>query len=994
MVYQHADYLKILQLNIEGLTAAKTTVLEHRAEKHSPTLILLQETHQDNPDKLKLRDYCLATYVPSKIHGLAIFIKSGVQHEPPARSDAADDQIEWASTKVCNHTITNIYKPPRVPFSHTSIPLAENPSIYTGDLNSHHPAWGYTESDNDGTTLMEWATNNHLTLLYDPKQKKTFHSGRWGTETNPDISFYSGITTPIANYTLQNFPHSQHRPTLIVVKHSIKLPIDSRPVPRWNFRKAHWDKYEQITEAAAEQLPDTTELNDVNSAYSLFLKALYEAAKKSIPRGRRKTFIPTWDKEMERLFNLVEESDEQTTINEASNQLMQRIKDQKRARWEETTASLDFTHSSREAWGLLKKLSGTSRQKTQCPVTANSIAKQLYDNSRYEGVDKSFTRTVKHEVTRLKRQPTADMNLSCNFTTTEMDIAIATIKTRKAAGYDKVFPEFIKHLGPKMREWLTLYLSRCLSTVRIPKIWRRAHIIAILKPGKPPTEAKSYRPISLLSIVYKLLERLVLNRITPIVDPQLPKEQAGFRKGRCTTDQVANLTQHIEDGFERKLKTGLVLVDLTAAYDTVWLKGLEYKLIKMIPDRHLAAFVMELISRRTFRLTTSSGETSKVRSLKNGVPQGSVLAPLLFNIYVSDLPPTKATKYMYADDIALAIASSREAELETELSADMENISAYLHHWRLKLSESKTTSYLFHLHNAFAHKQLSVMLNGKKIPPTANPVYLGVTLDRTLTFRNHIEKTCKKINARNSIIRKLAGTDWGASFHLLRTSTLALVYAPAEYCCAVWNGSRHTKKVDTALNTAMRTITGCVQFTPTSFLPVLSGIDSPNLRRQLQTIRLANRALGNVDHILHGTLFKDSAPRRLKSRKSLRSRCEPKEDLEIAEVKLRLAFIDLYEEDPCYSRLRRFILNPTDTPPGHQLKRSNWTKLNRVRSGAGMFRNTIAKFGWIDSPTCNCNTAPQTADHLMCCPLLPNICDKDIADCNDAATSWLEKLTV
>ena len=102
------------------------------------------------------------------------------------------------------------------------------------------------------------------------------------------------------------------------------------------------------------------------------------------------------------------------------------------------------------------------------------------------------------------------------------------------------------------------------------------------KPGKPADNPASYRPISLLSIVYKLLERLILNRITYIVDQQLPPERAGFWINKCTADQVVHLTQDIEDSFQKREKTGVVLVDLTAAFDMVWLKGLGCKLI---PDR-------------------------------------------------------------------------------------------------------------------------------------------------------------------------------------------------------------------------------------------------------------------------------------------------------------------------------------------------------------------------------------------------------------------------
>ena len=155
-------------------------------------------------------------------------------------------------------------------------------------------------------------------------------------------------------------------------------------------------------------------------------------------------------------------------------------------------------------------------------------------------------------------------------------------------------------------------------------------MVAIPKPGKPVRDPKSYRPISLLCVPYKILEELIYD-----------------------VDQVVLLTQNNEDSFEAKKKAGAVFVDLTAAYDTVWHRGLTCKLLRLLPDKHMIRMIMELVRNRSFTLTTGDSKQSRLRRLKNGVPQGSVLAPLLFNIYTYDLPSMIFRKFVYADDLAL-----------------------------------------------------------------------------------------------------------------------------------------------------------------------------------------------------------------------------------------------------------------------------------------------------------------------------------------------------
>jgi len=182
----------------------------------------------------------------------------------------------------------------------------------------------------------------------------------------------------------------------------------------------------------------------------------------------------------------------------------------------------------------------------------------------------------------------------------------------------------------------------------------------------------------------------------------------GFPRGRSAVDQVPLLTQDIEDSFSGKMRAGAVFVDLTAADDTVWPRGLTCKLLRLLHDRHMVRMIHGDGSNRSFTLTTGNGKRSTLRRFKNGVPQGFVLAPLLFNIYISDLPNTVSRKYAYADDLAIMHADGDWQAVEGVLTKDMAAVDEYLQTWKVKLSTTNTVSAAFHLNNKEAKRELKV----------------------------------------------------------------------------------------------------------------------------------------------------------------------------------------------------------------------------------------------------------------------------------------------
>ena len=332
--------------------------------------------------------------------------------------------------------------------------------------------------------------------------------------------------------------------------------------------------------------------------------------------------------------------------------------------------------------------------------------------------------------------------------------------------------------------------------------------------------------------------------------------------------------------------------------------------------------------------------------------------------------------------------------MEDGLNKDLGILVAYLRRWRLQLSIGKTVTAAYHLNTREARRELEVRVDNKRLEVQQAPKYLGVRLDRTLSFRQHLEEVKAKVTSRVALIRRLAGTTWGASAKILRISTQALVFSAAEYCAPVWCRSPHASKVDVAINNALRIVSGCLKPTPVSLLPVLAGIAPPGLRREAATLALAKKAQRHNWHILHNTTTTAAPPSRLKSRHPYNKAVQEmlnstSEDLS-REAWLAAAWKQEWESAGP-SHIHRYIRDPGGGAiGGDDLPRRQWTILNRLRTGVGRFGASMKKWGLADSAACECGDPEQTAEHIITtCPLYRPPSEASLFDLGPEMLAWL-----
>lgn len=248
----------------------------------------------------------------------------------------------------------------------------------------------------------------------------------------------------------------------------------------------------------------------------------------------------------------------------------------------------------------------------------------------------------------------------------------------------------------------------------------------IQKPGKPAEEVRSYRPISLLPVLYKVMEQLFLQRVMPIIEQRqlVPDHQYGFRKKHNTIDQVHRFVDKVNASLERKQYCSTVFLNvvycISQGFDNVWHDGLLYKIKLNLPANYYS-FLKSYLDRR-FMYVKYDDAPTVLHEIYAGVPQGSVLGPVLYLLHTADLPTHhRTTVGTFADDMAVLAVHDDPVMTSNILQTSLYKIERWLRTWRIKVNKSKS------IHITFANRQgicPPITLNRVQIPQDNHIKYL------------------------------------------------------------------------------------------------------------------------------------------------------------------------------------------------------------------------------------------------------------------------------
>lgn len=453
-------------------------------------------------------------------------------------------------------------------------------------------------------------------------------------------------------------------------------------------------------------------------------------------------------------------------------------------------------------WGdayrvAMSRIKGPATPPERCPEKLKAIVDGLFPQ---------------HEPTVWPPTPyeevAADMEES-RISNQELITVAKSLKPKKAPGLDGISNLVLKTAIQQNPDMFRTTLQKCIDDGNFPDRWKRQKLVLLPKPGKPPEDPSAYRPICLLDTTGKLLEKVISNRLGNYTEGEngLSRMQFGFRRRRCTVDAIRLVVQAADAAMKQKRRgnryCAVVTLDVKNAFNSASWEAIARSLHRMRVPEYLCRILKSYFQNRTLVYETREGQKSV--GITAGVPQGSILGPMLWNAMYDELLQLSLPRGVqivgFADDVVLIVIGESLNEVEVRASAAIEMVENWMCERKLALAHHKTEVLMISNRKAVQHVKVSV--GELTIDSRREVKHLGVLIDDRLNFNSHVDYACEKaakaIAALTRIMSNRSAVSSGTRRLLASVSTSVLRYG-----APVWAAGQLSKRNLARLNSTYR----------------------------------------------------------------------------------------------------------------------------------------------------------------------------------------------
>ena len=752
--------------------------------------------------------------------GLLIRNHPAISHRLAWSSPESATQVESIAVDVVTAngtvTFTAAYAPHALAISadvlaQSFLPALTDPEtqhVIGADLNSHHSLWEASykharpgiNDETPGEKVLEWIGSLGMEIANDATvtTRQEVHlkdNQRQVLKTSPDLTLGRGPT--ISNWTATHSAESDH--AAITYEVGDGNTIGAAPKHAfWNYDKANWEKFSKEVDGQLERISGTVPVERMETL-------IREAANKHIPRGFRAKRVPLWSREMEvaeeawqSAAKLLSESTSPTEIEQrraaelAARQNKAEVFMKERSRlFKEKLSEME---DADRVWQLVKNVGKKSNFSGSVLKTENGTVLDTRKKQAQAFVKQYAEVATRSSDTSKPPKIGVGQEVYHEFTWAEWKRALRKTKARKAPGPDEVSADMLKRLSNAAQHRVLDTINSSFRSGDVPESWRTGIIIPLLKPGKNPEELKSYRPVTLTSHMCKLTERMISHRVIYALGDRLQGTQFGFRHGRSTIDAVARLVDfvieaineyHLKGYYAMPNRAASILVDFSSAFDTIDHDMVIKRLLRMGVPAYEVRWIRNFLCNRRNYVRVDSVDSRKC-AFTAGVPQGTVLGPLLFIVAMDSLLEKLASipglhTVAFADDLTVSAKGNDGKSTEPILQQAMDTIAEWCSMSKMKVNVGKTKGLVFTKSALVSHEstptvtytppggQTKTIEVGLELKDGDAPgKLLGMCLDKRLHFSEHVRYAKAKTTTALAQLQVIAHSKTGLSRNSIR----------------------------------------------------------------------------------------------------------------------------------------------------------------------------------------------------------------------------------